>query len=209
MTSGGVTETATVSVTVTPVNDAPVNTVPGAQTTTEDNNRQITGTTVADVDGGTLTTTLSIPSSAGTLSVVTGGGAVINNNGTATVTIQGTVSQVNAALATITYTPISDYNTGSPSTPFNLTVSTTDGTATDSDTVAINVTPWRTSWPIRSPAEYRAHVQRSDRSGRRKPGQLRERGPCRDVGDAREQRDGVVRGQRRADVYPDCQLQRQ
>ncbi|MFO0871031.1 MAG: tandem-95 repeat protein [Pirellulales bacterium] len=141
VTSGGVTETATVSVTVTPVNDAPVNTVPGAQTTTEDNNRLITGTTVADVDGGTLTTTLSIPSSAGTLSVVTGGGAVINNNGTATVTIQGTVSQVNAALATITYTPISDYNTGSPSTPFNLTVSTTDGTATDSDTVAINVTP--------------------------------------------------------------------
>ena len=32
MTSGGVTETATVNVTVTAVNDAPVNTVPGTQT---------------------------------------------------------------------------------------------------------------------------------------------------------------------------------
>ncbi|MFO0871029.1 MAG: DUF4347 domain-containing protein [Pirellulales bacterium] len=185
---------ATVSLSLSPVNDAPVNTVPGAQTTTEDNNRLITGTTVADVDGGTLTTTLSIPSSAGTLSVVTGGGASINSNGTATVTIQGTVSQVNAALATITYTPISDYNTGSPSTPFNLTVSTTDGTATDSDTVAINVTPVAdiVADSVTTAEDTAAHVQRSDRSGRRKSGQLRERGPCRDVGDAREQQDGVV-----------------
>ncbi|WP_162501642.1 Ig-like domain-containing protein, partial [Methylobacterium crusticola] len=36
VTSGGVTETATVAVTVTPVNDAPVNTLPAGYTGTED-----------------------------------------------------------------------------------------------------------------------------------------------------------------------------
>ncbi|WP_162264398.1 Ig-like domain-containing protein, partial [Legionella quateirensis] len=36
VTSGGVTETATVNLTVNPVNDAPINSVPGAQTTNED-----------------------------------------------------------------------------------------------------------------------------------------------------------------------------
>ncbi len=135
------TETTTVNVTVNSINDTPVNTVPGAQTTNEDTNLVITGVSVADVDGGALMTTVSIPSSVGTLSVVTGGGATITNNGTTTVTVFGTASQINAALASITYVPTSDYNTGSPSTPFNLTVVTSDGTASDTDTVAINVTP--------------------------------------------------------------------
>ena len=60
VTSGGVTETATVTLNVTPVNDAPVNTVPGAQTTPEDTAKAISGVSVADVDGDPLTTTLTI-----------------------------------------------------------------------------------------------------------------------------------------------------
>ncbi|MBL9156643.1 MAG: tandem-95 repeat protein [Verrucomicrobiales bacterium] len=141
VTSGGVTETATVTVTVHPVNDAPTNIVPTAQSTNEDTNRVITGVSVADVDGGTLTTTLSIPVGAGTLSVVTGGGATITNNGTATVTIVGTATQINAALASITYVPTADYNTGTPATPFNLTVLTSDSLLSASNTVAITVNP--------------------------------------------------------------------
>ncbi|WP_415582944.1 hypothetical protein, partial [Legionella worsleiensis] len=39
MTSGGTTETATVSLTVNAVNDAPVNSVSGAQTLSEDANQ--------------------------------------------------------------------------------------------------------------------------------------------------------------------------
>ncbi|MBK9079056.1 MAG: tandem-95 repeat protein [Hyphomicrobium sp.] len=90
VTSGGVTETATVNMTVTAVNDAPTQSVPVAQTTTEDTAVVISGASVADVDGGTLTTTLSVPAGTGTLSVVTTGGATITNNGTGTVTIAGT-----------------------------------------------------------------------------------------------------------------------
>ncbi|MBK8385175.1 MAG: hypothetical protein IPL11_05695 [Candidatus Accumulibacter sp.] len=37
--------------------------------------------------------------------------------------------------------PTADYNTGTPATPINLTVATSDGTVTDTDTVAITVTP--------------------------------------------------------------------
>ena len=72
----------TVAITVNAVNDAPVNTVPGAQSVNEDTALPIAGVSVADVDGSPLTTTLTVTS--GTLNVTTGGGATIGGNGTAT-----------------------------------------------------------------------------------------------------------------------------
>jgi len=141
VTSGGVTETTTVNVSVASVNDAPVNVIPASQTTSEDTALVITGVTVADVEGGALTTTISIPSGAGTLSVVTGGGAGITGNGTNSVVITGSAAQINVALASITYTPTADYNTGTPAAPFNLNVLTSDGSLSDSDNIAITVTP--------------------------------------------------------------------
>ncbi len=136
VTSGGVTETASVNLTVTAINDAPVQTVPVGQTTNEDTAKVITGASVADVDGGTLTTTLSIPAGTGTLSVVTGGGAAISGNASRTVSISGTAAQVNAAIASITYIPEPDYFGTAP-----MSISTTDGTATAASTVAIAVAP--------------------------------------------------------------------
>ena len=134
VTSGGVTETATVTVTVNAVNDAPVNTVPGAQTVVEDTPTAIGGVSVADVDGGSLATTLTVTN--GTLSVTTGGGATIGGNGSGTVTLTGTAAQINAALAGLSYSNTADY-----AGPATLTVQTTDGTATDIDTIALTVTP--------------------------------------------------------------------
>ncbi|MEQ1651594.1 MAG: tandem-95 repeat protein, partial [Hyphomicrobium sp.] len=135
VTSGGVTETATVNLTVNAVNDAPTQTLPVAQTTNEDVARVISGASVADVDGGTLTTTLSIPGGTGVLAVVTGGGATITGNNSGTVTISGTPAQINAAIASITYTPTADFNGSAP-----LSISTTDGTATASGSVSVTVT---------------------------------------------------------------------
>ena len=134
VTSGGVTETATVNVTVNPVNDAPVNTVPAAQTTLEDTAKAITGVSVADVDSSALTSTISVLH--GSLSVTTGGGATISNNGTGTVTLSGTATQINAALAGLSYTNTSDYNGAD-----TLTVATNDGALTTSNTIGITVTP--------------------------------------------------------------------
>ena len=60
-TSDGTTiDTDTIAITVNAVNDAPVNTVPGAQSVAEDTILPIAGVSVADVDGSTLTTTLSV-----------------------------------------------------------------------------------------------------------------------------------------------------
>jgi Mg-chelatase subunit ChlD len=140
VTASDGTNTTNVAVTLaeTNVNDnAPVNTIPGAQTGTEDTNLVFSiangnPITVTDVDGGTLTTTVSIAN--GTLAAVTGGGATITNNGTASVTIAGTAAQVNDALNGLTFAPTADYNGAA-----TLTVSTTDGSFTDTDAVAITL----------------------------------------------------------------------
>jgi len=125
--------TSTITVNILGTNDAPVNTVPLAQTTAEDTTKVIAGVSIADVDSTALTTTISVGH--GTLNVVTGGGATIGNNGSATVTLSGTAAQINAALASITYKPVADFN-GADS----LLVGTSDGTATTNSTVAITVT---------------------------------------------------------------------
>ncbi len=135
-------------ITVDPINDAPVNTVPDAQSTTEDvsitfsdgNGNPFSFTDDASEDGSSVQVTLSV--SNGTLTVTSGTSATVSNDGTATVTISGTVSQVNSALATVTYAPTADYN-GSDT----LTMTTSDlgnagsgDTETDTDTVDITIT---------------------------------------------------------------------
>src|SRR4029453_4578987 len=120
----------TIAITVNAVNDAPVNTVPGAQSVAEETALPIAGVSVADSDSGTLTTTLNV--SSGTINVTAGPG--VSGNGTASVTITGTAAQINAALTGLSYTGNLDFNGAD-----TLTVATTDGTDTDTDTIAITV----------------------------------------------------------------------
>ena len=118
------TDTDTIAITVNPVNDAPINSVPAAQTVAEDTILPIAGVSVADIDSSALTTTLSV--SSGKLNVIDGAGAVVTGNGTAIVTIAGTAAQINAALVGLAYTGNPDFNGAD-----TLTVATSDGTATD------------------------------------------------------------------------------
>ena len=90
--------------------------------------------TVADVDGGTLSTTVSVTN--GVLTATTDGGATIGANGTAVVTISGTAAEINAALAGLSFAPTADYNGDAV-----LTVLTSDGTLSDNDTITITVAP--------------------------------------------------------------------
>ena len=64
------TDTDTIAITVNPVNDAPINTVPGAQSVAEDTILPIAGVSVADIDSSALTTTLSVAN--GILNVTAG-----------------------------------------------------------------------------------------------------------------------------------------
>ncbi|MEM1040019.1 MAG: Ig-like domain-containing protein, partial [Pseudomonadota bacterium] len=129
----------TMTLNVTPVQDAPVLSVPGAQNTVEDVALSITGMSVADLDGDTLLVTLTVPGGSGALSVASGSGAVVTGSASTTVTINGTAAQVNAALVGLTFTPSADYNTDTGGA-ITLGVSLDDGTDTVSNTVAITVT---------------------------------------------------------------------
>jgi VCBS repeat-containing protein len=111
------------------VNDAPVNTVPGAQSVNEDTTLPISGLSVADVDGDVLTTTLAVAH--GTLSAT---GTGVSGSGSATLTIAGEAAEINAALATPQLSRNLNFH-GSDT----LTITTTDGSLSDADTVAITV----------------------------------------------------------------------
>ncbi|MDO9191754.1 MAG: Ig-like domain-containing protein, partial [Undibacterium sp.] len=139
ITDGTLTSTANQVIQVTPVNDLPVNTVPAAQSTVEDTAKVFSAAngnalSVADPDGGSLSTTVSVAH--GALTAVAFAGAVISNNGTGTITITGTAAAINGALNGLSFAPTADYN-GSDT----LTITTNDGTVSDIDTVAITVTP--------------------------------------------------------------------
>ena len=123
----------TTQITITALNDAPVNTVPGAQTVAEDSILPIVGVSVADIDSSALTTTLSVAN--GILNV-TAGRPGVSGNGTASVTITGTAAQINAALVGLAYTGNLNFNGAD-----TITVATSDGTATDTDLIAITVNP--------------------------------------------------------------------
>ncbi|MBK7352248.1 MAG: hypothetical protein IPJ05_00205 [Nitrosomonas sp.] len=100
---GGTSANYDTAVTVSGVNDAPVNTVPGAQTVTEDTSLAIPGISVSDADGNLSTVQLSV--SHGTLTVTLSGGATISSgtNGSGTLTISGSQAAINTTLASLVY----------------------------------------------------------------------------------------------------------
>jgi hypothetical protein len=122
--------------TITVGNQPPANIVPGPQGVLKNTNLVFSGAqgnliSVSD-DSASVTATVSV--STGTVTLTTGGGATITSNGTSSASAAGTVAQVNAALAGLTYTPVTNA-TGS----VTLTISTTDGQYTVNNTVSISV----------------------------------------------------------------------
>ncbi|MGV8836645.1 putative Ig domain-containing protein, partial [Cellvibrio sp.] len=150
-TGGAKSDSDTVAITVNAVNDAPVNTVPGAQTGTEDtalvfsagngNQIQINDT---DAGGSSMQVTLSVTN--GTLTLAgTAGLSFTTGDGTAdsSLVFSGTRAAINTALATLTFNPTANYNGGAV-----LSLTTSDlgntgsgGTLTDTDNVNITINP--------------------------------------------------------------------
>jgi hypothetical protein len=144
----GTTDSATARTTinVNPVNDAPVHTVPSTQTIPEETPTAIAGISVADVDAaaGTITTRLQVTN--GILDVTLAGAATISagTNSSNDLTIQGTVTDVNATLASLLYTGNTDVTGIAADT---VTVTTDDGGNTgtggaqqDVDTIQLDLT---------------------------------------------------------------------
>ncbi len=133
--ANGDSKTATVSLTIDPVNDAPTQVVPAViGPVAEDAVLAITGITVTDVDSTPLTTTLTV--SNGKLNLDSLTGVTVTGDGTGSMTIAGTAAAINAVLAGLSFTPTADFN-GTAS----FTITTDDGvvsgtTATRSITIS-------------------------------------------------------------------------
>ena len=147
VTSGGATETATVSVTVKAVNDAPENDVGSTAVTSEDVAVNLDGMTVSDTEAtGDVTYVLSVAN--GMLEILTN---VLNGieasdistepgtgNDTQSLIITATVDQINATLGTsggLVYTPNADFNGAD-----TLAVYLNDNGQTGSDPNPVSVT---------------------------------------------------------------------
>ncbi|UXY14237.1 Ig-like domain-containing protein [Chitiniphilus purpureus] len=144
----GGTSTATVNVQVNAVNDAPVNTVPAAQSVAEDTALVFSSANgnairIGDVDAGSRSMTVTLTATHGVLHLGSNsGGVTLSGNGSDTVTLTGSVSAINAVLEGTRFVPTANYDGGA-----QLTVTTSDngntgagGAKSDVDTIAITVT---------------------------------------------------------------------
>lgn len=139
----------TVSLTISPVNDAPVMTVPGAQGTNEDSAVVFNSTnsnliTFSDADANNSNLRLSANTSNGTITL--GGPATLvslSGNGTSSVTAEGNSTVLLAALNGLAFTPTLNWNGLAV-----LSVSVDDlgnsgsgGAKYDSEAIAVSVLP--------------------------------------------------------------------
>ena len=143
-TSPQLTATNTATINITEVLDAS-NTLPTSFTATEGTSKVLSGISISDADAiGNVTVTLSVVSGKLTLNTGVSGGLTageITNNGTNSVTVTGTVSEINATLADangLSYLVTTDHLTDT------LTIATQDqGTSpqlTATNTATINIT---------------------------------------------------------------------
>ncbi|WP_218585602.1 DUF4347 domain-containing protein [Pseudomonas sp. Marseille-P9899] len=138
------TDTKTITLSVVPVNDAPVVTVPVSIAVTEDLAASVTGISFSDIDAGSASVTATFSVTGGTLTALSGNGVTVTDSGTATLTLSGSLSDINAFIAAASV----KYQTALNSTASELLSVTindngnTGGTAqTDTKMVIINVIP--------------------------------------------------------------------
>ena len=108
---GAAQDTDTITLNWGPVNDAPVNTVPGPKLISEDTAFNFTGASalsVADVDATSGFVQVTLGSTNGTLTLSSPTGVTFNaGDGTAdaTMTFTGAIAAINTALTSVTFTP--------------------------------------------------------------------------------------------------------
>lgn len=143
------TAIATSSLTVNPVNDAPVNAVPSAQAINEDTFlifSAATGNpiTISDLDAGSNAVRITLATSNGTIRLSSINGlSGVTGNGTATLNATGSLTSLNTALNGLRFTPIANF-----SGTTDLIITTNDlgnrgsgGTLSDRDSISITVNP--------------------------------------------------------------------
>ncbi|WP_164122336.1 MBG domain-containing protein [Sphingobacterium sp. xlx-130] len=140
---------ATKTVYVIAVNDAPVNSVPGAQSVDQDatlvfNSANSNMISISDVDAGSSDVQVNLVATNGRMTLGSTSGLLFSvGNGTndASLTFKGTIANINTALNGLVFTPTPGYNG-----PASLQIITDDlgnsgsgGAKTDTDYIAITV----------------------------------------------------------------------
>jgi hypothetical protein len=134
---GSLLTTQALAITVTNLPDAPLATAPPTATLLENTSIPMTGLSVSDVDGNLSTVSLRVQH--GSLALDLAGGATIlaGEQGSSTITLGGNSSQLQAALASLSYRSVRDFH-GSDT----LQVLATDATGLQSSaSTAITITP--------------------------------------------------------------------
>ncbi|ATL95103.1 type I secretion protein [Aeromonas sp. CU5] len=141
---GALSDTDVVAIEVQPVNDAPVNQLPGSMTVKEDGSLSLSGVSVKDVDAGSAPVSMVLRVEHGVLTLLGATGAVVvQGAGTSEISLVGSLTDLNQLLASsLHYEPAKDF-WGQDT----LTVTTSDqdnsgagGAKSDTDQVAITVT---------------------------------------------------------------------
>jgi hypothetical protein len=150
---GPLTDTDVSTINIAAINDAPVNTLPASFATTSNTAVKLVGLSVSDVDAGSGTITVTLSVTNGTLTGTTSGGVTVTGSGTGSLLLTGTLSNINAYLASSTSQP-SYVPATNASGSFTLTMTTNDGgntgsggPLTDTDVSTITVTATDTTPP--------------------------------------------------------------
>ncbi|WP_279487558.1 retention module-containing protein [Aeromonas veronii] len=142
---GALSDTDVLPIEVQPVNDAPVNQLPGSMTVKEDGSLSLSGVSVKDVDAGSAPVSMVLRVEHGVLTLLGATSAVmVQGAGTSEITLVGSLADLNQLLASnLHYEPAKDF-WGEDT----LTVTTSDQGNTgagvplsDTDQVTITVTP--------------------------------------------------------------------
>ncbi len=142
---GALSDTDVLPIEVQPVNDAPVNQLPGSMTVKEDGSLSLSGVSVKDVDAGSAPVSMVLRVEHGVLTLLGATGAMmVQGAGTSEITLVGSLADLNQLLASnLHYEPAKDF-WGEDT----LTVTTSDqgntgtgGPLSDTDQVTITVTP--------------------------------------------------------------------
>lgn len=141
----GDSSSANVTVNIEPVNDPPINRVPGDPLLVDEDDTldfaDVNVISVDDIDAGAGDVKVALTVGNGILNVVpTSGGGTVTNNGTASVSIDGTVSQVNNSLSSLTYSPNLNFNGSTDQLSVNTNDNGNTGGNPLSDTDIVNIT---------------------------------------------------------------------
>ncbi len=132
-------------ITVNPVNDAPINNIPtDPQIVNEDTSLVFSGDnaiTISDIDAGTNPLQVKLTSANGTLRVTPNAALNIQGNNTGSVTLTGTLTNINTALNNLAFKPTNNFNGDT-----SIIINTNDqngtgsgGARSDEDTITVKV----------------------------------------------------------------------